>query len=93
MCGLGFAARFAMGNLIKFIPGLGSVAGAAINSFVASAATRVMGNTYVEYLDNNYDDILKNGFDIDSVTQFFKDNEDSIADKAKEIVESEAKKS
>ena len=93
VCGLGFAARFAMGNLIKFIPGLGSVAGAAINSFVASAATGVMGNTYVEYLDNNYDDILKNGFDIDSVTQFFKDNEDSIADKAKEIVESEAKKS
>ena len=38
-------------------------------------------------------DILENGFDIDSVTQFFKDNEDSIADKAKEIVESEAKKS
>lgn len=93
VCGLGFAARFAMGNLIKFIPGLGSVAGAAINSFVASAATGVMGNTYVEYLDNNYDDILKNGFDIDSVTQFFKDNEDSIVDKAKEIVESEAKKS
>ena len=93
VCGLGFAARFAMGNLIKFIPGLGSVAGAAINSFVASAATGVMGNTYVEYLDNNYDDILKNGFDIDSVMQFFKDNEDSIADKAKEIVESEAKKS
>ncbi len=47
VCGLGFAARFAMGNLIKFIPGLGSVAGAAINSFVASAATKVMGNTYV----------------------------------------------
>lgn len=93
VCGLGFATRLAVGNLVKFIPFLGSVAGAAINGFVANATTKVMGNTYVQYLDNNYDDILENGFDIDSVTQFFKDNEDSIADKAKEIVESEAKKS
>lgn len=50
--GLRFLAQIA-GNLLKLIPGLGSVTGGAINATIAFGATKVMGNAYIAYLDSN----------------------------------------
>ena len=54
--GTAFAVRFGvqlLGNVLKFIPGAGSVAGGAINATIALGTTKVMGNAYIAYLDSN----------------------------------------
>lgn len=54
--GAAFAVRFGvqlLGNVLKLIPGAGSVAGGAINATIAAGTTKVMGNAYIAYLDSN----------------------------------------
>ena len=54
--GAAFAVRFGvqlLGNVLKLIPGAGSVAGGAINATIAFGTTKVMGNAYIAYLDSN----------------------------------------
>lgn len=54
--GAAFAVRFGvqlLGNVLKLIPGAGSVAGGAINAAIALGTTKVMGNAYIAYLDSN----------------------------------------
>ena len=60
----GFAVRFLAGNLLKFIPAVGSLAGGAFNATVASSTTKLMGNAYLAYLNDNFELIYKGDFDL-----------------------------
>ncbi|WP_314990494.1 GTPase [uncultured Campylobacter sp.] len=60
----GFAVRFVAGNLLKFIPAVGSIAGGAFNATVASSTTKLMGNAYLAYLNDNFELIYKGDFDL-----------------------------
>lgn len=60
----GFAVRFMAGNLLKFIPAVGSLAGGAFNATVASSTTKLMGNAYLAYLNDNFELIYKGDFDL-----------------------------
>ena len=55
--GVGFAARAVAANLIKFIPVVGSVAGGVINAGVAGTITKLMGEAYIAYLDDNAENL------------------------------------
>lgn len=55
--GVGFAARAVVANLTKFIPIVGSVAGGAINAGVAGTITKLMGEAYIAYLDDNAENL------------------------------------
>lgn len=63
VAGSSIAVRFA-GSMLKFIPGLGSLIGGSINAALAVASTKLIGNTYVSYLDRNYES-LQNGISFD----------------------------
>ena len=78
--GTAFAVRFGvqlLGNVLKFIPGAGSVAGGAINATIALGTTKVMGNAYIAYLDSNIDHLA------DILTDFKPDMFKSYVDSAK----------
>lgn len=55
--GVGFAARAVAANLVKFIPVVGSVAGSVINAGVAGTITKLMGEAYIAYLDDNAENL------------------------------------
>lgn len=55
--GVGFAARAVATNLVKFIPVVGSVAGGVINAGVAGTITKLMGEAYIAYLDDNAENL------------------------------------
>lgn len=55
--GVGFAARAVVANLTKFIPVVGSVAGGVINAGVAGTITKLMGEAYIAYLDDNAENL------------------------------------
>lgn len=55
--GVGFAARAVAANLVKFIPVVGSVAGGVINAGVAGTITKLMGEAYIAYLDDNAENL------------------------------------
>lgn len=57
--GVGFAARAVAANLVKFIPVVGSVAGGVINAGVAGTITKLMGEAYIAYLDDNAENLSK----------------------------------
>ena len=42
--------QWAVGTALKFIPGPGSILGAALNATVAGAMTKTLGNTYIRFL-------------------------------------------
>ncbi len=44
------AGRWAVGSVLKFIPGAGTVVGSALNATVAGATTRGIGKTYIKFL-------------------------------------------
>lgn len=59
--------RSTVGNLLKFIPAVGTVAGAAINAVVASTITQALGWVTVKMLNDGediFDDVMsfKNQF-------------------------------
>jgi uncharacterized protein (DUF697 family)/GTP-binding protein EngB required for normal cell division len=64
------AGRWAVGSVLKFIPGPGTVIGSALNAAVAGALTRTMGRTYIRFL---YEFLEKNGRvpDADEVLAIF----------------------
>jgi len=55
--GVGFAARAVAANLVKIIPVVGSVAGGVINAGVAGTITKLMGEAYIAYLDDNAENL------------------------------------
>lgn len=57
--GVGFAARTIVGNLAKFIPGIGSAIGGGLNAVMAVSVTKLMGEAYIAYLDDNFDNIAE----------------------------------
>ena len=52
MCSMAasLAGRWAIGSALKFVPGVGSVVGAALNATVAAAITRSLGRAYIAFL-------------------------------------------
>lgn len=60
----GFAVRFVAGNLIKFIPILGVVAGRTFNATVATSTTQLMGRAYLAYINENFSLIYEGNFDL-----------------------------
>lgn len=78
--GTAFTVRFSvqlLGNVLKVIPGFGSVAGGAINATIALGTTKVMGNAYIAYLDSNIDHLA------DILTDFKPDMFKSYVNSAK----------
>lgn len=63
VAGSSIVVRFA-GSLLKFIPGPGSLIGGSINAALAVASTKLIGNTYISYLDRNYEN-LRNDISFD----------------------------
>ena len=62
-----FAAVAAEGFVVrslKIIPTVGSVAGGAFNVTVTSSTTKLMGNAYLAYLNDNFELIYKGDFDL-----------------------------
>ncbi len=47
---LSVAGGWAVGNLLKFIPGPGSAIGAVLNATVAGAMTQTLGKTYIRFI-------------------------------------------
>jgi predicted GTPase len=45
-----FAGKWAVGNVLKFIPGPGSIVGSALNAAVAGAITRGIGTAFIRFL-------------------------------------------
>lgn len=63
VAGAGYAVKMGVGAVLKFIPGLGSVAGGLINATVAGTTTKLMGDAYIEFLDNKFmDNVLTPDF-------------------------------
>ncbi len=60
VCRAGFGIRLGVGAALKLIPGLGSLVGGAINATIATTTTKAMGELYIKYLDDNFDDIENN---------------------------------
>ena len=60
----GFAVRYIAGNLLKLIPGLGTIAGGTFNATVAASTTKLMGNAYLAYLNDNFSLIYEGDFDL-----------------------------
>lgn len=90
VAGAGFGIKLAVGSLLKIIPGLGSVAGGAMNAAIAATTTKLMGHAYLSYLDENFDelenaissinaDIFKEYWDKAKI--FFPDDAEKIASK------------
>lgn len=52
--GVSFAGRAIVSNLLKLIPGVGSIAGGAISAATASALTIALGEAYITVLANFY---------------------------------------
>ena len=48
--GLALSVRMALGEALKFIPGIGSVAGAIVEGAAAASATFAVGNAFIEFL-------------------------------------------
>lgn len=67
VCAVGFGVRALAGNLIKFVPVIGSIGGAVINGTIAATTTKAMGEVYLAWLDDNFDDILDNIVDLDNL--------------------------
>ncbi len=44
------AGRWAIGSVLKFIPGPGSIIGSVLNAAVSGAITRTMGRTFIRFL-------------------------------------------
>lgn len=86
VAGAGFGIKLAVGSLLKIIPGLGSLAGGAMNATIAATTTKLMGHAYLSYLDDNFDE-LENA--ISSInTDIFK----KYWDKAKVFLPDDAEK-
>ena len=47
---LSTAGSWAVGNVLKFVPGPGTVLGAALNATVAGAMTKTLGFTYIKFI-------------------------------------------
>lgn len=67
VCAAGFGARVAVGNALKLIPGVGSLVGGAINATVATITTRAMGEIYLAWLNDNFENILNDVVDFDNI--------------------------
>lgn len=73
VAGVGFAIRMGVGAALKFIPGVGSLVGGAINATVAGTATKLMGDAYIEFLDNKFmDNVLTPDFILKNLPDFIK---------------------
>lgn len=57
VAGAGFGIKLAVGSLLKIIPGLGSLAGGAMNATIVTTTTKLMGHAYLSYLDDNFDEL------------------------------------
>lgn len=57
--GAGFAAKITLSNLLKFIPIIGTIGGGAINVVAATSITKLMGEAYIAYLDDNFDNLIE----------------------------------
>lgn len=60
----GFAVRFVAGNLLKLIPAAGTIVGGAFNATIATSVTKLMGNAYLAYLNDNFELIYQGDFDL-----------------------------
>ncbi|MCD8212993.1 MAG: 50S ribosome-binding GTPase [Campylobacter sp.] len=64
VAGVGFAVRAGVGTFLKLIPGIGSIAGGAFNATVAGSVTKLIGNAYLAYLNDNFELIYKGDFNL-----------------------------
>lgn len=67
VCGVGFGVKVAVGNILKFIPGAGSVAAAGINATIAATTTKAMGEMYLAWLNDNFENILNDVVDFNNI--------------------------
>lgn len=67
VCGVGIGVRAFFGSVVKFIPGLGSIGGAVINGAVAATTTKAMGEVYLAWLNDNFENILSDMVVFDNI--------------------------
>lgn len=67
VCGAGFGIRAIVGNIIKFLPAFGSGAGMLINGTIATTTTKAMGEVYLAWLNDNFENIAKDMIDFNNI--------------------------
>lgn len=73
VAGAGYAVKMGVGAMLKFIPGVGSVVGGAINATIAGTTTKLMGDAYIEFLDDKFmDNVLTPDFILKNLPDFIK---------------------
>lgn len=71
VAGVGYAVKMGVGAVLKFIPGVGSIAGGAISAAVAGTTTKLMGDAYIEFLDDKFmDNVLTPDFVLKNLPTF-----------------------
>lgn len=76
--------KSAVGNLVKFIPGVGTVAGAAINATVASTITEALGWITVKMLNDGediFEEVTSVKGQFHALTKVLKNNNSSVDNK------------
>jgi len=71
--GVSFAGRAIVSNLLKLIPGIGTVAGGAISAATASALTVALGESYISVLTNFFNENPDGTPDAEDIAKKWKD--------------------
>ena len=70
--GASFVGRTIVANIVKFFPGLGSVAGGAISAGVASTLTALFGEAYIKTLETLLSRTNADSISMQDITEEFK---------------------
>lgn len=71
---LGYAGPQLVGFIVKFVPGLGTIAGGVINASVAATITETVGMTYVSVVGGLYSELPLEKITMEEIAKRFKDS-------------------
>ena len=72
--GASFLGRAIVANVIKFLPGVGSLMGGALNAATALAVTNILGEVYIRVMAELYQEDPELNFDPEEIAKRFKEH-------------------